>query len=230
MTAKWQSVLLVFRSANLLAKRLIRFDVTLRDGDEFAVFRQSMHSYERVTRIPCQLRLQVPELDFGDYERYPTNLRCQVRLLTDGMRHFPASIELVTIRVRSHNVKVETGDEEAIAEYTTKFNFFLEEFDTYRCQKDVTVTFSLKLLKQFLSAWDKKAHDIDSFFKEQSGIVFVVRATGFTTQFMVACVAKDHAPNSPVASGDETMQSTNVTYLCVILPSAADMLSVCCHG
>ena len=200
-----------------MAKKLIRFDVTISSDDDVAVFRQSMQMYNRVTCIPFRSQsLEVTDLDFGDYERYPTQLRSPVKLMADGMRHFPASIQLVTIRVRAHNVKVETGDEEANAEFMTKFNFFVEEFQTYLRREDVTVTFDLKLLKQFLSAWDKKVHDVTCFFKEGAGVVLVTECQGFVTRLMIATAIKDHPPNSPVATGDETLQSTNVTYLYVL--------------
>lgn len=177
-----------------------------------AVFRQSMQKYERMTRIQFHSRMQISELDFGDYEKYPAHLHCGVKLLADGMRHFPSSIELVTFRVRGHNVKVETGDEEAVAEFMTKFNFFVEEFQNYDRTEDVSVTFSLRLFKQILSAWDKRSQDIHSYFKERSGIVFVIQCPGFTTRVMTACVVKNYPPNSPIRTGDETLQSTNITY------------------
>lgn len=176
------------------------------------MFRQKMESYDRITRIPFQNRMQVPELDFGDYENHPSHLHCSVKLLADGMRHFPNSIDLVTFRIRAQNVKVETGDEEANAEFMTTMKFFVEEFSTYRRAEDVTVTFSLKLFKQFLSAWDKKTQDIYSYFTERNGVVFVTECFGFTTRFMVASVLKDHTPNSPVPTGHETMSSINITY------------------
>lgn len=174
--------------------------------------------YERISHIPFQNRLHVAELNFGDYESYPAKLKCPVKLLSDGMRYFPGTIQLVTFRIRDADVKVETGDEEADAEYMTKFKFWKEEFEYHTRSEDVTVTFSLKLLKQFLSAWDKKNHDIECYFKEGNGIVFTTTISGVKTRLMLASVIKDHAPNSPVPTGDETINSTNVTYLLVSSP------------
>lgn len=206
-----KSILLIFRKSHLLAKNLIRFDVTIQQGADYAVFRQTMLKYDRVSHIPFTNDTPVTEIDFGDYVSNPVKLRCLVKVLTAGLRHFPATIQLVTFRIRDHNVKVETGDEEAIAEYMTKFYFHKEEFVDYERTEDVTVTFSLKLLKQFLSAWDKNNQEVDCYMKQDSNILFVTTCKGFKTRFMLSTVMKDHPPNSPLRTGDETLQSTNVT-------------------
>jgi hypothetical protein len=206
-----QSILLIFRKAQILAKSLIRFDVTIQRDSDYAIFRQTMKHYTRVCQIPFTTGTEVIDLNFGNYETNPVRLTSVVKLLTTGLRHFPATIQLVTFRIRDHNVKVETGDEETVAEYMTRFYFFKEEFADFKRNEDVTVTFSLKLLKQFLSAWDKNTQDVICYFRQDSSIMFTTQCSGFKTRFMLSSVQKDHPPNSPVPTDDETYQSTNVT-------------------
>ena len=156
--------------------------------------------------------MTVADWDFGDFHHNPVHLRCYVKLLTTGLRHFPGNMALVTFRIRRHNVKVETGDEEDHVAFTTQFNFFTEEFDKYRCHEEVTVTFSVKLLKQFLSAWDRKTQIVDMYLREGCGVVLVAECDGFDSHFMICTNAKIHRPNSPVTAEEQSFSATNITH------------------
>lgn len=171
-----------------------------------------MLHYKRTCRIPYSNRMTVADWEFGDYQRNPVRLRCYVKLLMLGLRHFPGNMGLVTFRIRRHNVKVETGDEEDHVAFTTHFNFFVEEFDEYRCQQEVTVTFGVKLVKQFLAAWDRKTQIVDMYFREGCGVVLVVECDGFDSQFMICTNAKIHRPNSPVTVEEDSFSATNITH------------------
>lgn len=203
------SMRLVFRSTRLL-KNLNQYDIWLQNNQSHGYFRQTCDSYRRLTVIPITANFSIDKLRFGDFESYPVHLMCYVELLSQNLRYFPNSVQLVTFRVRQRAIHVETGDEEEFSEFMTRFDFFDDEFRTYRRMSDVTCTFSIKAIKQFLSAFDKREQLIDCFLTESSGLVFRCILPNMTVRLLMSRVHKIHAPDPiPMVPVDE---SINVTY------------------
>lgn len=204
---KSNSIKLVFRSPRLL-KKMQEIDIWMENNQQNAYIRQCNTSYKRLVIIPIEHKLQIRKINFGNFEAYPCHVRCLCKLLFNNLKHFSPSIDLVTFRVREKEIMVETGDEEA--EMFTRFCFFDDEFLVYRLDSDVTSTFSLKSLRNYLNGFDKATQKIDCYFSQDRALVFTCVMPFMMTKMMMSRVQKLHGPDRP--PNPPFNQSLNVTY------------------
>ncbi|KAI1291727.1 hypothetical protein HDE_07166 [Halotydeus destructor] len=201
-----KSCVAVYHNPRLLEKSVLSSEMMFENERSNAFFRHIMrHDVRKEYNIPLISQPQLTDINFPDYQAdYKVHLLSTIKLIFDGLKIFGKN-DLVTMRIQSDQIRMETGDEDT-ANVISSFYFDRGEFSAYNVKERTDITYSIKFVKQFLNLFQqKKQPNLHSFIEDStSPVVFACDFPYCEARLLVAPVDREYPdlPTRPNRTSD----------------------------
>ncbi|XP_015791152.1 uncharacterized protein LOC107367911 [Tetranychus urticae] len=160
---KTRSCLLAFKKEKNLVKNMEHCEINIKSSSDFAQFK---FVYDSKCIKKMELPLGCDFLDVNDdvFQNGQNKVTCKAKILADILTYFAKEDEYITMKATPQSIEFEThfADRDKSGKLT-KTNIDIDEFELYNISDDIFLTYSLRLIRPFLSFCSGRIPEIDIF-------------------------------------------------------------------